>query len=182
MNFRTPVELPESSLQLLPQSRVLFIGSCFADHVGQRLAACLPSNQVCINPHGTLYNPVSIRNVLATYLADDVVKPFSEAGFFQLDSDEWRHWDYATKYTASSRAALATMLREEWQLTADLCGAPMHYSSRLVPTMYIVCAKANIVMLAWPTVTSSRCVSSVKKWQIGIHCVHSGQRFFSLSS
>lgn len=119
MNFRTPVELPESSLQLLPQSRVLFIGSCFADHVGQRLAACLPSNQVCINPHGTLYNPVSIRNVLATYLADDVVKPFSEAGFFQLDSDEWRHWDYATKYTASSRAALATMLREEWQLTAD---------------------------------------------------------------
>lgn len=119
MNFRTPVELPESSLQLLPQSRVLFIGSCFADHVGQRLASCLPSNQVCINPHGTLYNPVSIRNVLATYLADDVVKPFSEAGFFQLDSDEWRHWDYATKYTASSRAALATMLREEWQLTAD---------------------------------------------------------------
>ena len=118
MNFRTPVVLPDSSLQLVPQSRVLFIGSCFADHVGQRLAACLPTNRVCINPHGTLYNPVSICNVLATYLSD-VVSPFSEEGFFQVGKDEWRHWDYSTKYTASSREALAAMLREEWRSTTD---------------------------------------------------------------
>lgn len=119
MNFRTPVELPETSLQLVPQSRVLFIGSCFADHVGQRLAANLPANQVCINPHGTLYNPVSIRNVLATYLADAVVKPFTEEGFFQIGSGEWRHWDYSTKYFASSRVALAAMLQEHWLQTAN---------------------------------------------------------------
>lgn len=119
MNFRTPVELPESSLQLMPQSRVLFIGSCFADHIGQRLAACLPNNRVCINPHGTLYNPVSIRNVLATYLADAVAKPFNEEGLFQLSSDEWRHWDYSTQYTASSRAALVALLQNNWQQTAN---------------------------------------------------------------
>ena len=34
MNFSTIVDLPESQLQLTPQSNVMFIGSCFADHMG----------------------------------------------------------------------------------------------------------------------------------------------------
>lgn len=120
MNFRTPVDLPESDLQLTPKSNILFIGSCFADHMGQRLADCLPSSRICVNPHGTLYNPVSIRNVLVTYVPDSVVVPFCDEGFFQLSgSGEWRHWDYSTKFSAPTKKDLKGILQAEWEQTND---------------------------------------------------------------
>lgn len=116
MNFRTLVELPERNLQLTPKSNVLFIGSCFADHMGQRLAHCMSQQRVQVNPHGTLYNPVSIRNVLVTYLPDAVAAPFQDAGFFQLPGDgEWRHWDYSTKFTAPTKEELKARLQAEWE-------------------------------------------------------------------
>lgn len=118
MNFQTPVELPECSVRLTPQSRVLFIGSCFADHIGQHLAASLPSGHVCVNPHGTLYNPISIRQTLATYLASSVLPAYTDEGLFQLSNDEWRHWDYSTKFTAPTRTDLIALLQQNWQQTA----------------------------------------------------------------
>lgn len=141
MNFRTPTELPETSLQLTPQSRVLFIGSCFADHVGKRLAASLPTEQVCVNPHGTLYNPVSICSVLTTYLAEAVEKPFhEEEGVFQLSSGEWRHWNYSTQYSASSRAALVAMLQENWLHTANfVCQADVLFITLSTDHVYCLC-------------------------------------------
>lgn len=84
MIFRTPVEMPSQQLQLTPQSHTFFIGSCFADHIGQLMAECLPSKQVTVNPHGPLYNPVSIRQVLATYLPSGIAQPFDESGFLKL--------------------------------------------------------------------------------------------------
>lgn len=114
MIFRTPVEMPSQQLQLTPQSHTFFIGSCFADHIGQLMAECLPSKQVTANPHGPLYNPVSIRQVLATYLPSGIAQPFDESGFFETPEGEWRHWDYSTKFTAPTQEALAQMLRNDW--------------------------------------------------------------------
>ena len=114
MIFRTPVELPPQQIQLTPQSHTFFIGSCFADHIGQLMTNCLPNKQVIVNPHGPLYNPISIRQVLASYLPSGIVKPFDEAGFFKTPEGEWRHWDYSTKFTAPTQEALKQMLRKDW--------------------------------------------------------------------
>lgn len=114
MIFRTPVELPPQQIQLTPQSHTFFIGSCFADHIGQLMTNCLPNKQVIVNPHGPLYNPISIRQVLASYLPSGIVKPFDEAVFFKTPEGEWRHWDYSTKFTAPTQEALKQMLRKDW--------------------------------------------------------------------
>lgn len=114
MIFRTPVELPPQQIQLTPQSHTFFIGSCFADHIGQLMTNCLPNKQVIVNPHGPLYNPISIRQVLASYLPSGIVKPFDEAEFFKTPEGEWRHWDYSTKFTAPTQEALEQMLRKDW--------------------------------------------------------------------
>ena len=114
MIFRTPVELPPQQIQLTPQSHTFFIGSCFADHIGQLMTNCLPNKQVTVNPHGPLYNPISIRQVLASYLPSGIAKPFDEAGFFKTPEGEWRHWDYSTKFTAPTQEALEQMLRKDW--------------------------------------------------------------------
>lgn len=114
MIFRTPVELPPQQIQLTPQSHTFFIGSCFADHIGQLMTNCLPNKQVIVNPHGPLYNPISIRQVLASYLPSGIAKPFDEAVFFKTPEGEWRHWDYSTKFTAPTQEALEQMLRKDW--------------------------------------------------------------------
>ena len=88
MKFSTPVSLPSEAIRLTPQSRVMFIGSCFADHIGKHMAACLPPSQVCINPHGPLYNPVSIRNALVTYLPEAIATTVHPDGFFQTQDGE----------------------------------------------------------------------------------------------
>jgi hypothetical protein len=60
--FRTLITPEPSKKQLKPGSHVLFIGSCFAEHVGKRMKDyCFNS---IINPFGTLYNPVSISNAI----------------------------------------------------------------------------------------------------------------------
>lgn len=58
MNWRTEIEIPKSPWQITTDSRLLLIGSCFTDSIGQLMQAhglCA----VC-NPTGVLYNPLSI--------------------------------------------------------------------------------------------------------------------------
>ena len=37
MQFQTPVNLPTSPQRLTPDSRVVLLGSCFAQHIGERM-------------------------------------------------------------------------------------------------------------------------------------------------
>ena len=71
MQFRTTVEWHEDEAGWIrPDSHLLLLGSCFADAVGGWLQQKMPSQHICINPFGTLYNPQSIATALH-YLIDD---------------------------------------------------------------------------------------------------------------
>jgi hypothetical protein len=54
-----------SSLQISIQDAMLALGSCFAEEVGLKLRNDL--FDITINPHGILFNPLSIANVLQVY-------------------------------------------------------------------------------------------------------------------
>ncbi len=123
MEFRTAVDLPAPFVSLTPRSRVMLLGSCFADHIGAHLSRCLPSEQLCLNPHGTLYNPHSIRQVVEEYIQlgqeqhNDL-----PSGTFCTPEGEWRHWDYATFYAAQSQSSLCLSLEENLRRHAPLFG------------------------------------------------------------
>lgn len=62
MDFRTQVELPKKELDIAHDSKILLLGSCFAENIGTRL---LENKFRCdINPFGILYNPMSILAAL----------------------------------------------------------------------------------------------------------------------
>lgn len=62
MNLITPVELPARLPRLRHTDHLLLLGSCFASHIGARLAdAKFPCD---VNPYGVLYNPLSISAAL----------------------------------------------------------------------------------------------------------------------
>ena len=60
--FRTVLTPQKSNLDIRYNDSMLFIGSCFAQHIGERLGDRKFSTLV--NPFGILYNPISISNSL----------------------------------------------------------------------------------------------------------------------
>jgi len=62
MSFRTIVEIPTSSNNINHQQKILMLGSCFTENIGERLQKAKFSLQ--INPFGILYNPLSIQQSL----------------------------------------------------------------------------------------------------------------------
>jgi hypothetical protein len=60
--FRTEIEIPEQGININHQHKCMFVGSCFAESIGKRMADVkIP---VDINPMGIQYNPVSVQNTL----------------------------------------------------------------------------------------------------------------------
>lgn len=63
MKWQTPVAEGKCSVSLRAGDEIMVLGSCFADETGRRLAEC--GLDVCVNPFGTLYNPVSVCNSIS---------------------------------------------------------------------------------------------------------------------
>lgn len=74
LRLQTPVREGSSRLGLSVGDRFMVLGSCFADNIGRKMAEL--GFDVCVNPFGTLYNPVSVCNSVAR-LESGV--PFTEA-------------------------------------------------------------------------------------------------------
>lgn len=63
MKWQTPVAEGKCPVPLHEGDDIMVLGSCFADETGRRLAEC--GMDVCVNPFGTLYNPVSVCNSIS---------------------------------------------------------------------------------------------------------------------
>ena len=71
MDFRTIVDIPSPGFKIDPCESLLFVGSCFADAIGQRFLE--EKFRAIVNPYGVMYNPASILHTvrrLATDTAD----------------------------------------------------------------------------------------------------------------
>lgn len=101
MQLQTPVEPAPCPFRLTLGSRVLLLGSCFAQHVGQWLAGALPEGHVTVNPFGVLYNPRSVAAALAG----------GEERLFLGRDGLWHSWQRSGAFAATSREALARQLR-----------------------------------------------------------------------
>ena len=79
LKLQTKVECGTSPVRLSYSEGIMLLGSCFADNIGARMADA--GFDVCVNPFGTLYNPVSQRNAVAR-LESGV--PFTEADCVEM--------------------------------------------------------------------------------------------------
>ena len=79
LKLQTPVETGRSAVCISLNDKIFVLGSCFADNMGQKMVDL--GFDVCVNPFGTLYNPVSICNSVAR-LTFGI--PFSESECVQM--------------------------------------------------------------------------------------------------
>ena len=97
MKFTTPIDIAPFPFQLTPQSHIVVLGSCFAEHIGQRLAHTLPEEQVCVNPFGVLYHPMVLARALDLLAFP---RPLPEDIFFEGKDGLWHSWWHAGAFSA----------------------------------------------------------------------------------
>lgn len=101
MEFRTIVDLPKQELRLSPESKVMLVGSCFAQHIGERLERSLPEGQVDVNPAGVLYNPASLAAALRQLREN--APPWQDKTYFEGRDGMWHNRMHATLFSAPDR-------------------------------------------------------------------------------
>ena len=93
--FRTKVEVPKWDNPMSVSDHVVFLGSCFAQYIGDRFQSF--GLHSISNPLGVLYNPESIRlQVRAALHTDEVKLPL-----FKTES-EWRCWWAGTQISGKT--------------------------------------------------------------------------------
>ena len=102
--FRTVVDLPQWPFRMFPADGFVFLGSCFAQHVGSRFADY--GMQATVNPLGVLYNPLSIERVIM-----QTVQPCVEPYIFQHEG-QFRCWLAGTQHIADTAEGCAAQIRE----------------------------------------------------------------------
>ncbi|GAB4041219.1 GSCFA domain-containing protein [Spirosoma gilvum] len=99
--------------QLNLSSRIVTLGSCFAEAIGSRLAN--HKLAVLTNPFGTIFNPVSITKLLT--LALHGKEP--DADLYVERDGIWFHYDFHSSLWATSRDELRTKLINTLTNTAE---------------------------------------------------------------
>lgn len=87
------IDLKKLPQQINYQDKILLIGSCFTEHIGNSLAELKFS--VLQNPNGILFDPHSVARSLHSYLDN---KRYADGDFFQLN-EIWHSWQHHSRYS-----------------------------------------------------------------------------------
>ena len=107
--FRTKVEVPKWDIPIQVTDHVVFLGSCFAQYIGERFQS-FGLHSIC-NPLGVLYNPESIRLQVhaALHLGEE------EFPVFKAER-EWRSWWAGTLISGKSEQECRNVMEGALQM------------------------------------------------------------------
>ena len=102
-------EPPKLSKQLKYRDKLLLIGSCFTEHIGNALADAKFS--LLQNPNGILFDPVSVSSSLVSYVQN---KQYTESDLFQLN-EVWNSWQHHSRFSHIDRNEGLRIINESQQ-------------------------------------------------------------------
>lgn len=102
MQLMLRLDVPPSKRKINYSDKVLLVGSCFTEHISDRLRQHRFS--VLQNPNGILFNPLSVADSLRDYLMG---RQYTASDLFQLN-ELWNSWDHHTRFShVDAQAALS---------------------------------------------------------------------------
>ena len=105
MQFTTPVHIkPKKTID--HNSRILMLGSCFAENIGKKLIES--GFNIVMNPMGILYNPISIHTALERIING---REFTEAELF-YHNGLWASFMHHGSFSHSDKNVALSMMNE----------------------------------------------------------------------
>ncbi len=99
LKLQTPVTDQECKVGISYKDRIMMLGSCFSDSIGRQLADF--GFDVCVNPFGTLYNPVSILQSIEM-LAGSRMFGLEDCVQIGAGDDRWCSFSHHTSFARAS--------------------------------------------------------------------------------
>lgn len=113
MEWQTKVEIPKADFQIGYASRILMLGSCFTENIGEKLT-CFKFD-ADINPGGIVYNPMSVARGLEMVLEG---KPFTEDELMQHNG-KWLSLLHHGCFSSSDRDTCLCRINERLTRAAE---------------------------------------------------------------
>lgn len=106
MNFRTAVPIKKSAFPIDYSSKLLSLGSCFAENVGAKFDYY--KFQHSVNPFGIIFNPISIEKIIRRAIAEEL---FTEDDVF-FHNDLWHSFEVHSELSNPDKAVLLHKLNQ----------------------------------------------------------------------
>src|SRR5436190_173622 len=106
MDFMVNIDLKKPSRQISYKDKILLLGSCFTEHIGNSLEELKFS--VLQNPNGILFDPFSVSHSLVSYIQN---KQYIEKDFFQLN-EVWHSWKHHSRFSNTNLEEAIRMINE----------------------------------------------------------------------
>ncbi len=108
MKLQTKIPLhPEQNNQIDYHSKILLLGSCFAENIGETF--CYNKFQSSVNPFGILFHPIAIENLIKRSIKKNY---YSEADL-HFQNEQWCCLDAHSKLNKTSKTELLQVLNAE---------------------------------------------------------------------
>jgi hypothetical protein len=113
MNFHLNFQPPVFQQQVNLQHKLFLLGSCFTEQVGNYLNQHY--FQTLQNPHGILFNPLSMALALESYMER---KQYAPADLF-YDQELWGSWQHHTRFSSPEATETLAMINTEINAAHD---------------------------------------------------------------
>ncbi len=104
LKLQTQVADAQCKVGISYEDKIMMLGSCFSDSIGRQLIDY--GFDVCVNPFGTLYNPVSILKSVEILVSG---KPFTVSDCIQIGAGDER-WCSFSHHTSFARQSIDEFL------------------------------------------------------------------------
>lgn len=106
------LDIPKLKKPVSYTDKILLTGSCFTEHISERLAQ--HKFKVLSNPNGILFNPLSVADSLDSYVDN---KEYTASELFYLN-ELWNSWDHHTRFSHIDQGAALTGINASQQAAA----------------------------------------------------------------
>lgn len=113
MEFMVNIDIKPLPKPVTYRDKILLIGSCFTEHIGNTLAEMKFS--VLQNPHGILFDPASVCKSLVSYTQN---KKYTQDDLFYLNG-VWNSWEHHSRFSHPDAATSLAMMNSATQAAHD---------------------------------------------------------------
>lgn len=112
MKLQTKIPLyPQQNDQIEYHSKILLLGSCFVENIGEKLGYFKFQNG--LNPFGILFHPAAIEKLITNAINE---KKYSEKDIF-LHNEQWHCFEAHSKLSHTSKSVVLNTLNNQVKLT-----------------------------------------------------------------
>ncbi|HEX6847542.1 MAG TPA: GSCFA domain-containing protein [Chitinophagaceae bacterium] len=113
MQFQLPIQIKSPDKQVNYRDKIILVGSCFTEHIGDLLAGLKFS--VLQNPNGILFDPSSVCNSLVSYVEN---KGYRKDDLFQFN-EVWNSWEHHSRFSNINADDCLRIINESQQKAHD---------------------------------------------------------------